>query len=140
MNRNGHRNGAEFAASMRYRRPTSPPLDLDDASKRFWRRTLGQLRRQGTWQDMDIPLLERYVRACQAARQWREKIPSDGTTRGSQGQLVEHPLIRTVREAERDATRYAEALLLMPADRRRYGLDERPEDVLPSWLDDREEA
>jgi hypothetical protein len=40
----------------------------------------------------DDPLLERYVRACETARRMRAEIPDHGTTRGSQGHLVEHPL------------------------------------------------
>ena len=51
---------------------------------------------------------------------------------------MEHPSIRTAREAERDAHKYAEALLLMPADRRKLGLEKRREDdpFLPPWLRD----
>jgi phage terminase small subunit len=93
---------------VKRRRVTTPPPDLDDASKTFWRRTLGQLKQQGTWRDSDVPTLKRYVRACELARRARAQTPDHGTTRGAAGQFVEHPLIRTARDAERDAHRYAE--------------------------------
>ena len=136
MTSNGRHNDTSRDKSARRRRATTPPDDLDAQSRTFWRRTLGQLKAQGTWQDSDVPTLERYVRASELARRSREHTPDHGTTRGAAGQFVEHPLIRTVREAERDAHRYAEALLLMPADRRKLGLEERRDDnpFLPSWL------
>ena len=123
---------------MQRRRVTTPPPDLDNASKTFWRRTIGQLKQQGTWQDSDVPTLERYVRACELARRSREHTPDHGTTRGAAGKFVEHPSIRTAREAEPDAHKYAEALLLMPADRRKLGLEKRRGDdsFLPPWLRD----
>ena len=119
------------------RSPTAPPGDLDVGSKRFWERTLEHLREQRTWQDSDVPLLERYVRACENARHARAKIPPEGTTRGSQGQLVEHPAIKTAREAERDAHKYAEALILTPDARRKAAIEaaDAP-DAVPAWLAD----
>jgi len=136
MNANGHRTDSETATPEHKRRVASPPDDLDDASKRFWRRTRRQLKAQGTWDDAYVAALERYVRACELARHARELVPDHGTTTGSRGQWVEHPLIKTSREAERDAHRYAEALLLLPADRHKLGLGEEIGDGLPSWLTD----
>ncbi len=76
------------------------------------------------------PLLERYVRACEAARCFRAEIPAGGTSVGSAGQLVEHPLVKTVRQAERDAHRYECELLagFEPA--------EPAEEELPPWARD----
>jgi P27 family predicted phage terminase small subunit len=119
------------------KRPTDPPSDLDAKSKQFWKRTLDQLSTQGTWQDSDIPALERYVRACEQARHSRAKIPAEGTTKGSQGQLVEHPAIKTAREAERDAHKYATDLLLTPSARRKAAIESADAgDALPPWLAD----
>ena len=112
---------------------TAPPGDLDGQSKAFWRHTRSELQAQGTWKDSDAPLLERYVRQVERARQARKNIPEDGTTRGSQGQLVEHPAIKTVREAERDAHKYATDLLLTPASRKAQAgssLDDEFADIL----------
>ena len=100
------RGGAQRGPKM----PTSPPPDLDYRSKRFWADTLELLQRQGNWSNLYVPVLERNVRSCQKARVFEAKIPDEGTTHGSQGQLVEHPAIKTVREAERDADKYGREL------------------------------
>ncbi len=128
MSENGH----EKPTAKRW--ATTPPDDLDADSRRFWRRTLRQLKAQGTWDDAYVPALERYVRACELARHARARVPDHGTARGAAGQEVEHPLLRTIRHAEHDAHRYAEALLLLPADRHKLGLGEGVGDGLPSWL------
>ena len=62
--------------------------------------------------------------------------------RKGRGAFVERPLIKTTREAQRDAHKYAEALLLMPGDRRKLGLEEWGDDdpFLPSWLRGEEDA
>jgi P27 family predicted phage terminase small subunit len=134
LTENGASNAPETARNeAQNRRFASPPDDLDAESRRFWNRTRRALEAQGTWDDLYVPLLERYVRACEAARRVRAEIPDHGTARGSQGQLVEHPLTRTVRQAERDAHCYAQALLLLPADRLRRGPAEDPPSR-PSWL------
>ncbi len=106
------------------RQPESPPRDLLPESKRLWKDTIEHLRDQDTWQVSDVPALERYVRAMERARVARESLAGkDGrpvlTAVGSQGQLVQHPNVKTAREAERDANDYAQQLLLTPAARRR---------------------
>lgn len=98
-----------------------PPDGLDGRSKALWWRTLGELQAQGTWQDSDRELLDRYIRALQRARLAREyAAAADFVTEGSQGQLVAHPAVKTAREAERDAHDYANDLILTPAARRRH--------------------
>ncbi len=116
---------------MPVRRPDSvtPPRDLSSPSKALWQVTIEQLTEQGTWQASDVPALERYIRASERARLAREGLPRDRdgrvlmTTKGSQHQLVQHPNIKTCREAERDANDYAKELLLTPAARRRAQVD-----------------
>lgn len=112
-----------------------PPDDLDDESKDLWRKTKRHLVKQGTWQDSDAATLERYVRAMQRAREARSATRGL-TTKGSQGQLVQHPNLKTEREALRDAHLYATDLLLTPASRRRaqIGQDEGEEDALTKVL------
>ncbi len=101
------------------------PRDLDPISRALWRLTIEQLTAQGTWETSDVPALERYVRAAERARWARDALPRDKdgrvvmTAKGSQHQLVQHPNIKTCREAERDAHEYAKELLLTPAARRR---------------------
>lgn len=59
-------------------------------------------------------------------REVRRELSRDAFTAfGSQGQLVQHPDLKTAREAERDANDYATALLLTPAARQKLG-DEKP--------------
>lgn len=104
---------------------TAPPPDLDRESKALWKVTLEHLEAQGTWQASDVKTLERYIRAEERARVARDGLPRDRdgrlvlTTKGSQYQLVQHPNVKTCREAERDANDYAKELLLTPASRRR---------------------
>jgi P27 family predicted phage terminase small subunit len=108
---------------------TTCPADLDRASKTVWRKTRHLLIRQDRWRPEYSLLLERYVRACEVARLARARIAerartdptSAYTSRGSQGQLVPHPDLKTAREAERDATDYARELTLTPASRAKVG-------------------
>lgn len=99
--------------------PTGPPDDLDNEARALWRKTRKQLQAQGTWQDQDKTTLERYIRAEARARLAREERGERMTTLGSKGQEVAHPLLRVEREAEQDAQRYAEALLLPASARQR---------------------
>lgn len=121
---------------------TTPPPDVDRDSKELWKVTLEQLEAQGTWQTSDVKTLERYIRAEERARVARAGLPRDRdgrlvlTAKGSQHQLVQHPNVKTSREAERDANDYAKELLLTPASRRRAqveaggGRDDPLSDVL----------
>jgi P27 family predicted phage terminase small subunit len=107
------------------------PADLDKESKDLWALTKRQLQAQGTWKESDAAVLERYVRALERARIARADlvVPSGKstaiklTTTGSTGQLVQHPSVKTAREAELDAQKYADSLLLTPDARRRAGLE-----------------
>lgn len=110
--------------------PLDPPVDLDRISKELWKRTIEQLREQGTWADSDLPLLERYIRSVEVGRLSRHRIADRAkrtpeaayTTRGSQGQLVQHPDLKTAREAERDANDYAQDLLLTARVRQQHDI------------------
>jgi len=86
--------------------------------------------KEGRWRPEYSLLLERYVTAVEVGRLARERISDraakDGEaaayqTRGSQGQLVQHPDLKTAREAERDANEYARELMLTPAARAKMG-------------------
>jgi P27 family predicted phage terminase small subunit len=97
-----------------------PPSDLDATGKRLWRKTRTALIEQGTWRDSDDETLARYVRACERARLAREAMAGELIAKGSKGQDVAHPNLKTARDAERDAHDYATALLLTPESRRRH--------------------
>lgn len=104
-----------------------PADGLDGVSRGLWRRTRDALIEQDSWRPSDVPLLERYVRAMETARHARDRLAAAETyvTLGSQGQLVQHPDVKTAREAERDAHEFAGALLLTPAARSRHGVTAR---------------
>lgn len=115
------------------------PADLDRESKKVWRRTRLLLSKENRWRPEYSLLLERYVRAIEVGRLARTRISARAValarsgsgeemaylTHGSQGQLVQHPDLKTARDAERDANDYAKELLLTPAARAKLG-DEVP--------------
>ncbi len=101
-------------------RAVPPPDSLHEGAKALWRRVQRHLREQGTWQDTDAELLEAYVRTVTIARTARQAAGSTPFVEGSKGQLVAHPGLKVAAEAERDAVRYAGALLLTPEARKRH--------------------
>ncbi len=98
------------------------PADFDREARELWLAVQRHLRRQGTWQDADAPLLEAYVRWVTGARQTRSEAARQPFVEGSKGQPVAHPGLKVAAEAERDACRYATALLLTPEARKRHDL------------------
>lgn len=102
------------------KRGLNAPKGLDPAGRELWASTQRHLRAQDTFQDADAPLLESYVRAVCLSRTAREAAAEQPFVEGSKGQLVAHPGLRVAAEAERDACRYATALLLTPEVRRRH--------------------
>jgi P27 family predicted phage terminase small subunit len=119
---------------VRADRPIPAPDDLDAEANVLWRATQRHLRAQGTWQDADAPLLESYVRSVTVARAARLAAKSESFVEGSEGQLVAHPGLSVAAEAERDAARYAQALLLTPEARKRHEIVPRLEDELGGYI------
>jgi phage terminase small subunit len=121
------------------------PAGLDSKSRALWRRLCLAMQAQGTWDLSDSLALERLVRSVEVGRLARARIAArakrgaDGAylTRGSQGQLVQHPDLKTAREAERDAASYAADLLLSPRARAQYklGLEHDDADDLGGDID-----
>lgn len=111
------------------------PDDLDRTSKTIWRKTRLLVNNEGRWRPEYSLLLERYVRALEVGRFARKRISDRAAklaregkgdemaylTHGSQGQLVQHPDLKTARDAEKDANEYARELLLTPAARAKIG-------------------
>lgn len=102
--------------------------DFDDYGQATYRAAREELEAQGTWRDTDAPLLEAYVRSLVLARQARKAVASSPFTEGSRGQLVAHPGVKVASDAERDAERYARALLLTPEARSRHDVKGRDGD------------
>lgn len=99
-------------------------------SRALWRRVRRQLEADGTWTPVAAESVDRFVRVSERARHARARItePGQWTALVSHRQLVQHPDVKTAREAERDAHEYASALLLTPAARKRAGLEEPIDD------------
>lgn len=112
-----------------------PPGDLARPFRALWTKTRQALEKQGTWQDSDAELLSRYIRALERASLAHAdllKDPETGepyadgrprlTALGSNKQIVQHPSVKTAREAEQDADARARMLLLSPEARKRVDL------------------
>ena len=102
--------------------------DFDEYGRTVYGAAREELEAQGTWRDTDAPLLEAYVRSLVLARQARAEVASSPFTEGSRGQLVAHPGVKIASDAERDAERYARALLLTPEARARHDVKGRDGD------------
>lgn len=88
-----------------------PPEHLDAEAQALWTGTRRELAREATWKDSYGPLLERYVRCDQIAREARAVLEGEASlVPGGDGMPCEHPLFETVREAELDAETYAASL------------------------------
>ena len=105
---------------------------MDGISDEYGREVYTEARKalegQGTWRDTDAPLLEAYVRSLVLARQARKAVQASPFTEGSRGQMVAHPGVKIASDAERDAERYARALLLTPEARARHDVKGRDGD------------
>lgn len=98
-----------------------PPAGLEKPDIQVWRTTRQALSDRGEFDELvDGPLLERYALALTRARRARARIRGL-TAKGSQDQVVEAPMLRIARAAERDAHEYALALGITPEQRRRRG-------------------
>jgi P27 family predicted phage terminase small subunit len=102
-----------------------PPEHLDESAKMFWREAVPTLVQAGIISAVDRAALElastMYARARQAGRVIAEQ---GHLARGSTGQLVEHPSLRTERDAAINFLRFAEHYALTPVARTRLGMAE----------------
>lgn len=109
---------------------------LDAKSRKLWESVEAYLDERGMLLGIDATAIGRFVMAEQVARLARDRIAARAkvdpdsayTTRGSMGQLVQHPDLKTAREAERDAAAYAMDLLLTPRARKSLTQVEEPEE------------
>ena len=103
----------------------APPDDLLPTAKDFWNEVIPVLAKVGILDVVDRAALEmmstQYARAKQAGRVLAEQ---GALTKGSTGQLVEHPAMATERNAINTFLRFAEQYALTPVARTRLGLAE----------------
>lgn len=92
-----------------------PPPTLTPAGRRIWNDVEEYLEELGLWRPVYSALLERYVRNLVRSRWARGIAEAKPTVEGSQGQEVANPLFAVARNAELDAHKYCESLLLTPA-------------------------
>ena len=113
------------------------PQGLDSAGKELWHSAQSTLRKQGTWNDSDGPLLHHYVLAIDIAAKARKVLERTGPeSRTADGRPAPHPQVKVARDAEADARAIATALLLTPQSRSRAGVEESKtvEDELSSLI------
>jgi P27 family predicted phage terminase small subunit len=111
-----------------------PPDTLDRFGRALWTRTIRELKAQSTWSPSDSPLLARYCTSVQVGRLARGRIAANAArigdrayvTEGSRGQLIQHPDVKTARDADRDASAYAAELLLSPKARAQHAVRTPP--------------
>jgi P27 family predicted phage terminase small subunit len=104
---------------------SEPPDRLGPIAAEFWRTTVVRLVECGIVDRVDVPLLEmmavQYSRAVQAGR----AIAHSGMfTKGSTGQITDHPAVKIEREATALFWRLAEGFGIGPLGRTRLGLAE----------------
>ncbi len=99
-----------------------PPNDFAPDARDLWSAAQGQLRRQGTWERTDLPLLEMYVRNLVAARAARGS--ADGTVHSSS--VDYRAAVKQAQDAEAAAFALAKVLLLTPEARKRHGITAKP--------------
>jgi hypothetical protein len=120
---------------------TGCPADLDATGRARWDLVVSDFG--ADWSDVFAATLERYVRYLAAADEANERLHwTEGdvdrgidpcrtsrpqlTARGSQGQIVQHPLWKTWVEAVQGAAGAAEALNLTPRARQKAGEPKPP--------------
>lgn len=102
-----------------------PPEDLPADAKKIWRKVVPSLFDVGLLDFVDEHAIEGMCIAYARAKQAGKVVQRQGhLTRGSQGQLREHPSLRTERESWNQFYRFAEHFALTPVARTRLGLAE----------------
>jgi P27 family predicted phage terminase small subunit len=96
------------------------PRKLGKTGQNVWRAAL----RQCPWlTEGDLPVLERYAELCDERAELSEAVKSVGrVTRGSQGQLVDHPFVSQLRQVETLILRHEQVLGIGSIHRARLGI------------------
>lgn len=102
---------------------TEPPAHLPADAKEFWSDSVQRLASVGIIDRVDVPALEQLATQYARIRQAQRVIAEDGHfTRGSVGQLREHPALKIEREATTMFLKLADQFALTPVARTRLGL------------------
>lgn len=106
----------------------APVAGLTSFGESLWGDVVDHLERKGLLSMADACALERYVRAEELVRRFRDEWEREGHPVYGQGGAtgrakVVHPLIVATQNAEAAAQRYAADLGLTPASRLRLGVD-----------------
>lgn len=105
--------------------PPEPPEHLDETAKAWWREAIPVLHNVGLLDVVDNAALEMAATAYSRYRAAQRVIKDQGSlSRGSTGQIVEHPAMATERQAQQQYLRFAEQYALTPVARTRLGLAE----------------
>ena len=103
----------------------SSPVRLSAEARAVWEREAPVLREAGMLTRADVMVFAQYCVATglwrRALKGWREAGEPMMTT-GPNGLEYEHPLVKQIRETQRDSQRVAEQLGLTPSARARLGL------------------
>jgi pyruvate/2-oxoglutarate dehydrogenase complex dihydrolipoamide acyltransferase (E2) component len=113
------------------RKATGRPADFGPDEEAIWDEVVAYLERYGLWDPLFAPLLERYIRRLLRSADARERAEAEPVVEGSTGQMKANPFFRIEFDADTEAHKYAEALLLTPEMLQRHlkGEDEGDDDV-----------
>lgn len=104
---------------------SEPPEHLPPEAKEFWRDSICRLVEVGIIDRVDVPVLEQLATQYARIRQAQRVLAEDGHfTRGSVGQIREHPALKIERDATTMFLKIAEHYALTPIARTRLGLAE----------------
>lgn len=96
-----------------------PPAHLSPKSKSIWREQV-KAQEPGYFTDADVPSLEALVAAISSLRSAIKALDEHGSmfTKGSQGQLIQHPAVRIQSEAIRLINQTSQRLAIDPTSRK----------------------
>jgi P27 family predicted phage terminase small subunit len=113
-----------------------PPEHLPATAKAFWRDTVARLVAVGLIDRVDVPMLEQLSVQYARIRAAQKVIAVQGMfTRGSVGQIREHPAVRIEREATRAFLALSQEFGITPVARTRLGLAELHRRTLKAEFD-----
>jgi P27 family predicted phage terminase small subunit len=114
-----------------------PPAHLPPEAQEFWVTSVVRLVEVGIIDRVDVPVLEQLATQYARIRQAQRVLAEDGHfTRGSVGQIREHPALKIERDATSMFLKMAEHYALTPIARTRLGLAELHKRTLAKELDE----
>lgn len=120
----GHREIVKAEFDIVQGTPWPPaPVDFGDRGETEW----AKIWSSGPWlsHDQDYPWVEMICRAWDDIEEFRAKVRVDGLIQqGSMGQVIAHPLIAAIRQAEATIQRCLSVIGFSPSDRARLALGE----------------